>query len=54
MWIGADELVRRVTVRDGDGTNVELELFDFGADVEIEPPPDDEVAELGDLVQEGF
>ena len=54
VWIGADELVRRVTVRDGDGTNVELELFDFGADVEIEPPPDDEVAELGDLVQEGF
>ena len=54
VWVGADELVRRVTVRDGDGTNVELELYDFGADVDVEPPPDDEVAELGDLLQGGF
>lgn len=54
VWVGADELVRRVTVRDGDGTNVELELFDFGADVEVEQPPADEVAELGDLLQGGF
>ncbi len=54
VWVGADELVRRVTVRDGDGTNVELELYDFGADVEIERPPADEVTELGDLLQGGF
>ncbi|MGH3020912.1 MAG: hypothetical protein ACRDNR_12260 [Gaiellaceae bacterium] len=54
VWVGADELVRRVTVHDGDGTNVELELYDFGADVEVERPPDDEVAELGDLLQGGF
>jgi hypothetical protein len=43
-----------VTVRDGDGTNVELELYDFGADLEIERPPADEVTELGDLLQGGF
>ncbi|MGH3036277.1 MAG: hypothetical protein ACRDMU_03765 [Gaiellaceae bacterium] len=49
IWVGADELVRRVTVRDGDGTHVELELYDFGADVEVERPPEDEVTELGDL-----
>ena len=54
VWVGADELVRRVTVRDGDGTNVELELYDFGADLEIERPPADEVTELGDLLQGGF
>jgi hypothetical protein len=54
VWVGADELVRRVTVRDGDGTNVGLEFYDFGADLEIERPPADEVTELGDLLQGGF
>jgi hypothetical protein len=54
VWVGADDLVRRVTVRDGDGTNVELELYDFGADLEIERPSADEVTELGDLLQGGF
>ena len=54
VWVGADGLVRRATVGDGDGTNVELELYDFGADVEIEPPPADEVTELGDLLQGGL
>jgi hypothetical protein len=54
VWVGADGLVRRVAVSDGEGTDVELELFDFGADVEIEPPPADEVAELGELLQGGF
>lgn len=54
VWVGADGLVRRATVRDGDGTNVELELYDFGADVQIEPPPADEVTELGELLQGGL
>jgi hypothetical protein len=54
VWIGEDGLVRRVTVSDGDGTDVRLELFDFGADVEVERPPADEVAELGDLLKGGF
>jgi len=54
VWVGTDGLVRRVTVTDGEGTDVRLELFDFGADVEVERPPDDEVAELGDLLQGGF
>jgi hypothetical protein len=54
VWIGADELVRKVTVRDDDGGHAELELFDVGADVEIERPPADEVTELGDLLEGGF
>jgi hypothetical protein len=54
VWVGADGLVRRVTVSDGEGTDVELELFDFGADVDVERPPADEVAELSDLLQGGF
>jgi hypothetical protein len=54
VWIGADELVRRVTVHDGDGAAAELELYDFGADVEIEPPPADEVTELDELLQGGL
>ena len=54
VWVGADGLVRRVAVSDGEGTDVRLELFDFGADVEIERPPADDVAELGDFLQGGF
>ena len=54
VWVGEDGLVRRVTVSDGEGTDVRLELFDFGADVDVERPPADEVAELGDLLQGGF
>ena len=54
VWIGADELVRRVIVRDDDGGHAELELFDFGADVDIEPPPAEEVTPLADLLQGAF
>jgi hypothetical protein len=54
VWVGADQLVRRVTVRDGDGPNVELELFDFGSDVDVEPPQAEEVAELGEVLQGGL
>lgn len=54
LWVGADGLVRRVAVSDGEGTDVELEFFDFGADVEIERPPADEVAKLGEFLQGGF
>jgi hypothetical protein len=54
VWVGADGLVRRVAVSDDEGTDVRLELFDFGADVEIERPPADEVSELRDLLQGGF
>lgn len=54
VWVGGDGLVRRVTVSDGGETSVTVELFDFGADVEVERPPADEVAELGDLLQGGF
>ena len=54
VWVGADGLVRRVTVSDGEGTDVELELFDFGADVEVERPPADEVAGLDEILQGGL
>ena len=54
VWVAVDGLVRRVAVSDGEGTDVRLELFDFGADVEIERPPADDVAELGDFLQGGF
>ncbi|HEU4450419.1 MAG TPA: hypothetical protein VFR63_10630 [Gaiellaceae bacterium] len=54
VWVGEDGLVRRVAVRARGGADVRLELFDFGADVEVERPSADEVAELGDLLQGGF
>lgn len=54
VWVGADGLVRRVSVSDGESTDVRLELFDFGADVEIEPPPSQDVTKLDGLLQGGF
>lgn len=54
VWVDEDGLVRRVTVSDGGEESVTVELFDFGADVEVERPPADEIAQLGDLLQGGF
>jgi len=56
VWIDDEGLVRRLriafSVLDG-GRRVHpvttLEMYDFGADVEVELPPDDEVVDAGDL-----
>lgn len=44
VWIDEDGLVRRIEFDDDSGTGT-FEFFDFGADVDIEPPPADEVVD---------
>jgi hypothetical protein len=45
VWIDADRLIRRLRVEDA-GETTTIEFFRFGAPVEIEAPPADQVAEL--------
>jgi hypothetical protein len=49
VWVDGDGLVRRMRAVDGVGTadeaRVDVAFFDFGADVGIEPPPADQVAD---------
>jgi hypothetical protein len=42
VWIAEDRVVRRIAIDDDDG-EVTFEFFDFGADVDIEPPPTDQI-----------
>lgn len=59
IWIDDGDLIRRTEVRyedapfEGQTANVEsrVELYDFGADVSIEPPPDAEVTAHAELVE---
>jgi hypothetical protein len=53
VWIAEDGIVRRIAI-DDDGGEVSFEFFDFGVDVVIEPPPDDQLVDVpGDLGQGG-
>jgi hypothetical protein len=49
VWIDADDRVRRVAV-EHDGKEATVDFFDFGADVEVEAPPRDEVRDLSALL----
>jgi hypothetical protein len=57
VWIGDDGLVRRFRFVEeptaGEESTVTVELYDFGADVDVEAPPADEVARLDEIFQEG-
>jgi hypothetical protein len=54
VWIGDDDLVRRIRFEQGLGGNstmtMEEEFYDFGADVDVTPPPEDEVVDLTALL----
>jgi hypothetical protein len=62
LWIDDDGLVRRIrTVLDVDGPSgaadgvtqqTTLELFDFGVNVDLEPPLPEQTVELADLVRD--
>lgn len=61
LWIDEDNLLRRerafMTIHEDDekvATTWTAELFDFGADVDIEPPPEDETHDLTDELPGGF
>jgi hypothetical protein len=59
VWIDADDLIRRTDVRyenatfEGRAADVQsrVELYDFGAEVEIEPPPTGDVTTHEELVE---
>jgi hypothetical protein len=44
VWIDDDGLVRRIQLED-NGDPATIEFFDFGAEVDIEPPPADQVTD---------
>ncbi len=46
VWIDGDGLVRKIVV-ENTGSTVVIEFFDFGAEVDIRPPPADQVQEIG-------
>lgn len=57
VWVDEDGRVRRVRmeyadVATGEGASADVtvttELYDFGADVRVEPPPPDRVLNLGE------
>lgn len=64
VWLGEDGLVRRVQYEyplpqqtaggSGEGSMVfDVELYDFGAPVDVSPPPPDQVTDIADLMPAG-
>ena len=58
LWIGDDDLVRRVRIEyefdlpgqeERGSFSMTMEFFDFGAPVDVEPPPDKDVQDLREL-----
>jgi hypothetical protein len=54
VWIDEEGLARRIRYQQtlADGTTMDLtqEYYDFGTEVDVEPPPDSEVLDLSDLM----
>ena len=53
-WIDRDGYLRRLTVTLPDHVTTSMELFDFGQDVDIDVPSDDEVTDLTELAGKGI
>ena len=61
VWVDGDDLVRRMTLDytakvAGSGwttktraSTVTMEFYDYGAEVDVQPPPADEVTNLAEL-----
>jgi len=62
VWIDADGLARRMKLtyegmrfapgQQGDMT-MTMELYDFGVQVDVEPPPESEVTDVQELIEQG-
>lgn len=62
VWIDADGLARRMKLtyegmrfapgQEGDMT-MTMELYDFGVEVDVEPPPESEVTDVQELIEQG-
>jgi hypothetical protein len=49
VWLDGDNRLNKLTFAMGDAATLEMTLSDFGADVTIEAPPADAVAEMPDV-----
>jgi hypothetical protein len=49
VWVGEDGLVRRISLGDRSGSGT-IEFYDFGVEVRIEPPPAEQVEDVGALL----
>lgn len=47
VWIAEDGIVRRIAIDDDEG-EATFEFFDFGAQIDIEPPPADQLLAAGE------
>jgi predicted transcriptional regulator len=62
VWVDEDGLARRMKLtyegmrfapgQQGDMT-MTMELYDFGVEVDVEPPPESEVTDIQELIQQG-
>jgi hypothetical protein len=59
-WIDGDGYLRKMTLAfaglagaSDAGFDLTMEMFDFGAEVDVEPPPADEVTDITDLATKG-
>jgi len=55
-WIDGDGLLRKMALelakipdQEQGSMTMEMELYDYGAEVDVQPPPADQVADLGEL-----
>lgn len=51
MWIGPDDLPRRM-VMDVEGDAMTMNMSNWGADVNVEAPPAEEVTDFGEMMQQ--
>jgi hypothetical protein len=60
VWLDEDDLVRRIRMDftfplEGEevGVEVTMDLFDFGVDVDVAPPPPDQTVDITELASQG-
>jgi hypothetical protein len=60
VWLDEDDLVRRIRMDftfplEGEKVGVEMtmDLFDFGVDVDVAPPPSDETVDITEFAKQG-
>jgi hypothetical protein len=56
VWIDADGIARRyvqsIDAADGSSTTVTMEMYDFGAEVDVDPPPPSDVIDFNELMEQ--
>jgi hypothetical protein len=52
MWVDGDDLPRRVSTEAGGSASIDTTFSNYGADVEVEAPPADEVFDLSEMLNQ--